>query len=188
MALSPSSSSSGGAAGAITRAFDKTLTVAAATIDTGANAIAADASHLLVVCRLRCDEAVPRDASTVTFNGDTAAHYVAEQNRGLNASGATSAITSASALQADTAGASATAGFFSPTVFWLTSYTDATAAKSGVLNDATLSLLAAGTNNWASLKGFLWTGTAAVNQITVTCPPAATVLTVGSRLTVYKLT
>lgn len=84
MTLFPTSAH-GSSAGIGAVLFDSTLSIAAASIDTGANGIAAGYSILEIFMLTRTDAAAGTSAVNVTFNNDTGANYDRMFVKSLNA-------------------------------------------------------------------------------------------------------
>lgn len=75
MPIERSAGGGGAAAGGLVKLFDQTLGVAAASIDTGANGIAAGHGDLLFTIIGRTDSASGQVDVVLQFNGDTGANY-----------------------------------------------------------------------------------------------------------------
>ena len=177
-----SGGSSGGSTGA-SRLFDSTLGSAAASIDTGANGIAATSSHLIIVMKLRATANATVDSALLTFNGDTGAHYYIASGDffGVTAN-AVHAEAAANISLEDVSAATAPADVFTPVTLFVPCYADghnkSVNAMAGYrTGNASGNVLA------KSLIGY-WDQTAAINQVTVT---TASTFVAGSRLTVYGL-
>lgn len=173
----------GSGVGKLVTLFDSTLAVAAATIDTGAAGVAASASHLLIVMKLRSNAVATTDTCVLTFNGDTGAHYYVASGDffGTTASAVHAEAAASLSLEAVSA-ATSTADVYSPLTLLVPSYADGhLKSVNGLAGYRTGN--ASGNILAKALIGY-WDQTAAISQITVT---AAAQFVAGSRMTVYGL-
>lgn len=190
MTVAPATSrGSTGSAGAITQIFDSTLGANAATIDTGAGAIAGSFSHLRVVVHARSVTVAALDTVLLQLNADaTSAHYATNRTSGSNG-GVTNASdngTLAGAYIGISTAANATAGFFGCCEALIPSYASAL-AKDIVSFSSVIDTFAAPTNWTQRAGGTVWNQTGAVTRLAIVCGSGANFLA-GSRLTVYGLT
>lgn len=173
----------GGGTSGMSRLFDSTLSGAAASIDTGANGVAGTSSHLLIVMKLRATAAATTDTCTLTFNGDTGAHYymVSGDFFGTTANAVHGEGAANLSLESVSA-ATAPADIFTPITLFVPCYADG--------HNKSVNALAgyrtgnASGNVLAKAEIGYWDQTAAINQVTVT---TASTFVAGSRLTVYGM-
>lgn len=173
-----------GGGGGFTRLYNSTLTGAAASFDTGANAIAAGYSAIMVVLYCRGDTAANSISTVVTFNGDTGAHY--DQAFIRNNNGAASAGESAAGTSLNLGyfpAASATASFFGSAQWLIPNYDNASNFKAGNAQFGFFAITATAEQSWQT--AFQWHSTSALNQIKVAT--SAGNFVTGSRMTIYGL-
>lgn len=167
--------------------YDTTLGADTATFDTGANGVPQTASHLLIIAYLRGTESANRNGQALTFNADTGANYSLEGSRALATAVAASTALSATSISVDAPCATAAgANAFGAAALIVPHYTNAINSKSVVFIDTSMTAIASSTNNWASVKGGLWSGTAAISRITFTASGGAN-FKAGSRVSIYGL-
>lgn len=178
-------SGSGGAGGLIVL-YDNTLSGSAASLDTGVNGIAGGHHDLFIFIYARTDRVATEDNITLTFNGDTGAHYNSErlQAAATALSGLESTAASSLLPNATVTSASATSGIFSMLRITVPSYDNTVGFK---IVEATASALAEGAVS-GLFHGFagMWQSTAAVTQLTVKSATGSNFIA-GSRLAVYGM-
>lgn len=172
------------AAGALTLLADVTLGADAATIDTGANGIAAGHSQLLVETFLRTDEAVAGNAAFIRFNGDGGNNY---DRYGYQANAAAISVVSsfgvAGILSVRVVGNTGDANGFGGGTVVIPNYASTTQTKSLQAMSEAIATAAAANCVRSDISG-RWRSTAAINQISLHLN-GGTVFRAGSRLTVY---
>lgn len=161
--------------------FDSTLGSAAATIDTGANGIAAGHRDLIVYMLTKTADAGALTAYLLTINGDTGAHYDQESVRATSTT-----ITAGTALAGNnwpfnTYGAGSSQNYPGLNVLTIPSYDQTTYDKVGVVSGSRIDSTAANTQVVQYIVG--WRSTAAINQITITGNTAN--FSAGSRMVIY---
>lgn len=165
--------------------FDSTLSVAAGTIDTGANGIAGTSSALIVVAYLRSNRAATTDGCTLRFNNDATAVYYTQSSEafGVTANGIETLAASSINLE-NVPGASSTANVFSPITFMVPAYAQTTGGKA--VNGMAGYRTGTGSGNLLA-KGLLgfWDSTAAISRLAFIATTGQFIA--GSRLTVYGL-
>ena len=166
----------------LVKLFDQTLGVAAASIDTGANGIAAGHAHLKVEAMGRSDAATNIVDFIIRFNGDNGNNY---DDAWLRNSGGTVSAVDDHAQPAAHIGqmpaATATASYVGSIGFDIPSYDQTSFFKSGfTLGSPAMDLTA---NDRIIFSSFTWRSTVAINQITIL--PSTGNFLAGSRLTVY---
>jgi hypothetical protein len=159
------------------------LAAPAATLDTGANAIPAGLTHLLVIVHGRSATAAIGDTAAAQFNGDTGANYTWMTLQG-NGGAATSGSGSGTVARvAFCAAASQPAGQFSGTGILISRYSSNDAIKQGV----SFSTGATSASPWLlGMLNFSWASSAAINRIALSFITGAN-FTAGSGLWVYGL-
>lgn len=188
MPIERSAGGGGGAAGGLTKLVDVTLGADAATITTGANAIAAGHIAIWVVAQLKTAYLASWvDDVAMTFNGDGGANYdlgeVFTNSTGTNSSNSGAAATSIKYIAPASNGG--TQNYFSTTQFVIVEYDSTAHWKTGTGSTNTLDTGAASQNATESF-GFGWRSTAAINQITFSSSHGSNVKS-GSRIIVYGL-
>lgn len=176
----------GGGSGGGSGGLVKLLTVTRAStgaLDTGASAIPTGHGTLYVSVLGRTAAAANTESFTLTFNGDTAAHYDNNGMQGSNSSttagagNAAAANISASGLLV---GNTATANEAGAVLIEIPFYDNATFFKSGVISMATPDGTAA--NIRMASVAFGWRSTSAINQITL---DSASHFLTGSTMVVF---
>lgn len=180
--MSPIIGGASGGAGGLSSLFDSTLGANAASIDTGANGIAAGHSDLLILLYLR-STAGANDTLKLTFNGDTAANYAAGgafggAGTGSWANNGVAAISDGGLIVA----ADRTANRFSAYSIHVPLYGGANfkAVTGSIVRPESATSTTTGT------LGGVWLSTAAINQVTVT-PTTGPNFLAGSRMVIYGL-
>lgn len=184
--MSPIERSAGGggtSSGGLTLLFDQELTVAAATIDTGANGIAQTGKHLYFEIYARSANAVNGDSLGLRFNNDSAANYDDAYMR--NSSGAVSAASDqgqTSAFVAQITGSLVTANYFGTGHGNVMSYAETTAGfKSG---NCMTGFARDNVNVQQITIQYLWRSTAAITRMAIFLQGGGNMV-IGSRLTIY---
>lgn len=179
MGFPPAGSPSG-----LNKLFDTTLGVAAASIDTGANAITASHADLIVMLMARTADAGATALVNFTVNGDTGTNYDREV-MGLftNATTGFGATVAGANWPFNVHGNGGGASYASPLVILIPSYSSTTFFKSAVALSGLIDQTA--TNTAVSGIAVGWRSTSAINQITATGATAN--LSAGSRLVIYGL-
>lgn len=174
---------SGIAGTGMVKLFDTTIGSAANTIDTGASAIAAGHSDLIVYLIGQCSDAGATASIGLRFNGDSLTHYdwgVIRNN--LGSAGASQSFGDSSILFTFLPAASVGGNFAGSAQIAIPSYDQTTFYKSvtgtGGTTGTAISQIQAQT-----FMG-VWASTTAINQITVVDRNGGNFL-VGSRLVVY---
>lgn len=172
--------------GGCVQIFHSELASDAASIDTGANAIPATYTNLLILCKMRTDEAVVNSLAKVNFNNDSSAIYdrfAVTWNGTAVAAGSAYGQTT---LLMDALGNSADAHRFAVFRAFLIDYADTTQWKQVEVSDAEIGT--ASNANVRTAMGQTWTyrSTSAINQITL-AHSGGTVLKTGSSMTIYGL-
>lgn len=166
--------------------FDQTLGAPAATIDTGANGIAAGYNNLMVVVYARSAGTGTGDAVRFTFNGDTGANYDLVQMRNLSGTvSAPSQFAGNSGIICNVPTSSQTASYFGTGRMLVASY-DVVTAGFKATEAAGGYALAAITGSQQQNTINAWRSTAVVNQLAITLGNGGNFVT-GSRLTIYGL-
>lgn len=145
--------------------FSQVLTVAATTLDTGANAIPSGGNVLLAYADLRTDEAAVQSTVGLTVNGDSGTNYDSNRIEVQNASvsGATGAGAASVILVA--AAASTSAGVATPMRIVMPTYSGSTFFKNGLI-DLGIPDETAANMVWFA-RQFQWRGTSAVSRLTL---------------------
>jgi hypothetical protein len=164
--------------------FSSTLGSAAASIDTGASAIAAGHGDLLITLLGRTNRVADSDNIVLTFNGDTAANYSSVWTRVLNGTGNSGVqnLGTAGAQCGQLASASLTAGVpgwlsIRVPLYDLTTFWKVFDAAGGYVDTAA--------HSDAIFSSSLWKSTAAINQVKVAPLTGGTTLNAGTTLTIY---
>lgn len=185
MALSPTSSrSSAAAASGLVLLFDSVLGAPAATIDTGANGIAAGHRDLRILIRAASSGGGGIDTIGISFNSDASANqYGSFTNTqgSTNAAGggaAAIAILRLSLVPGNTATPASTLGLIDGTVM---GYTDAFPKTFAFTFGA---MVTAGTNHQSGAGMIHWANTAAITRIALSLGTGPNFIT-GSRMSVY---
>lgn len=166
-----------------TTLFDETKLADAATFDTGAGGFSTSLAHLLVIAQLRTTEAIVLSQALVTINGDGAANYDVQLDRGRDVTPtAADAQATATAFALSVPGATAAAGVFGACLVVIPNYA-ATVAEGSALSTGGFADEAA-TGGEANVRVYHWRDTAAINRLVLTAQAASNFLT-GSRVTVY---
>lgn len=162
----PASGTSGVPAGSSRLVYSDVLTVAAATLDTGANIIPAGYSILDAYLLARTDEAATTSTVTLRFNGDSAAHYTRQYNGFTNVTGFSNNSTGLTGVELTTlvAGANAVANIPSPVWVSCPGYALTTFDKTGRAEVDIASTTATALQTYRLT--WLWASTAAINQVT----------------------
>lgn len=169
----------------LVKLFDSTLGVAAASIDTGANGIAAGHADLIVLIYVRTDRAATQDNINIRVNADSGADYDLLRLQGASTTASSLAIVAATAFtgQALTvSSASAVAGEFSAAQLFIPSYANTVGFKTANVHASTPD--ETGANCVVALFAAQWRSTAAISRMAIT-PVAGTNLVTGSRLAIY---
>lgn len=160
--------------------FDSTLTVDAASIDTGAGGIAGGFALLEVWILARTTEAVDISSVNITVNGDAGANYDRQAVQGADAAVAAGAFLATNAWSSPVPGAAQQVGAVGVIRMSFPAYGGTTFHKTA---EATLAVgddTAA--NNRVQFLGLRWRNTAAISRMAVAA--AAGNLVAGSRLLV----
>lgn len=158
--------------------FDSILGSAAASIDTGANAIPATHAHLL--CVVQQDNNAGGRGVAFQFNGDTGANYDFEEGDAVGAVASAAELTAATFVRI---GVSYNVGNSGPiSVVFIPNYSKTTFKK------WTVAIVAAydGTHFNARLIGGFWNNTVAINRIKMILEGAGS-FDAGTRLSIYGL-
>lgn len=172
------------APGTLTTLFDKTLLASAATIDTGANAIPAGYSGLMIYVIGRRDDAVFSGGFALQFNGDTGTNYDygwTDQSNTVVTGIVTAAAAGTKVMEGP--GANVGANRFGAATVSIPAYADTTAYKSCT----SLGGFADGSTHGELVHSIsLWRSTTAINQVTLTVGAGVNMIA-GSRMTIYGL-
>jgi hypothetical protein len=163
--------------------FDSLLGADAASIDTGAGAIPAGYSGLMVMMQLRTDEASAVSNALLRFNADIGANYYSEDALVNNTTLTGERGGGLTSLTAIVHGAGGSANFASAIRMLIPNYDGTAFFKSfeytEISNDATAG------NNFYRAHGATWASTAAITRLSVAA--ASGNLKAGSRLTIHGL-
>lgn len=167
--------------------YDRTLAVAAPTLDTGAGGIASGYKTLFILALVRSDKAARTDVAYLVFNNDTGANYdraYLDSNLGSPTSGV--ALAGSGGVAIGIPAASATASYPAVWRFLLPAYDQTTFYKLGELTGGTVTQLTS--PNWyqAAIETFAWRNTAAVTRIALAASSGNN-LVAGSRLLIYGM-
>lgn len=165
----------------LVKLFEQTLASAAASIDTGANGIAAGHEDLICYILARTADSAAVAGVQITVNGDTGAHYDQQWEEGAGTTVSANTSLARANWQFGTSGNTALAGYAGNAMLFIPAY-DATTFNKVANMQGTIAATVAG-NNQAIISIFGWRSTAAINQLTVTGATAN--LLAGSRLVVY---
>jgi hypothetical protein len=182
--MSPIERSGGGggsSAGGLIKLFESTLGAAAASIDTGANGIAAGHGDLILFSTTRTDQAGPADVF-IRFNGDSAAHYDDALMR--NVGGALSALSDQGVTSAEYAqepGTGTTAGYAATCVGFIPGYDKTVFFKGGITASGQATDVVGSVR--MIFNTLSWRSTVAINQLSIF--PVAGNFIAGSRLVIY---
>lgn len=180
MTGTPSSSRTGG----LVPIFDQTLLADAAAIDTGADAIPAAYSHLMIVTLFRTAQAATAGSVDVTFNADAGANYDKEEGNAIDATASAASTAAASAIRIPAAGNTLPAGVFQAGSYFLPAYRQTTAHKAleGLSGRASETVAA----DQVTTTGGRWRNAAAITRLTFTGVGPSNLLA-GSRVTIYGM-
>lgn len=175
---------SGIAGTGLVKLFDTTLGVAAASIDTGANAIPTGHMGLVIYLYIRTTRANFLDDCWIRFNGDSGTNYDSQQLFGANAAAGAALATAVNGGICTTPAASSAANVFGIVRCDVFNYDTASGFKPFVLSDMApqTSGTAMETDHW----GFQWRNTAAINQVTVISQTGSNVVA-GCRMSIFGL-
>ena len=176
--ITPSSGGSG--VGALI--FNSVLGADTASIDTGANGIGQSFNVLEVFILARTDEAVANSHVVITLNNDASAIYDAVFVEGFNGVAQSANVLAGAGWVLLAAGASATAGVYSPIHLTFPFYAQTTAQKSG--NALTSTVGTAAATNDVRTTGLNYRSTTAISRLKV-ANSGGTVLKAGSGLLIY---
>lgn len=158
----------GAGGGGLTPVFTNVVSGAVTTvIDTGANAIPQTGNILEIFLSGQISGAIVLGANTLTFNGDTAAHYddiAVFTNTATVSTNANNAA--ANEARAYTHGASGTATYASGVRFTIPAYASTAFWKNGNLSFWLAEETTA--NSYSGVAAIGWRSTAAINQFTIT--------------------
>lgn len=171
------------APGSLVKIFDQTLSVSAASIDTGAGGVTAGYSGLLIYCLARADGAFFSGSLNIVLNNDTGANYdqlVTDNSNGTIAGSTANAQTTGKICEM--CGASVTAGRFTAATVSIPAYADTTADKEVVSFGGF-----ADSGGHGEMVNCLttWRSTSAITQVAISSGIGN--LIAGSRLTIYGL-
>lgn len=188
MPIERSAGGGGAAAGGLTKLVDVTLGADAASLDTGAAAIASGHIAIWVVANLKTAKNSFVDDVAMTFNGDGGANYdLAEWFNSGTASNSSNSGVALTSIKYVSPGTTATnPNYFSTTQFLILGYDHATHWKEGTGSSGSMDTPNSGSVTNESIQ-FGWRSTAAINQITIVSSTAATNMKSGSRIVVYGL-
>lgn len=165
--------------GGLVTLFDSTLATAAASIDTGANGIAAGHGTLVVTLFARTSGALSQEDAQVVFNADTGAHYYRSRLRAIGSTVAAATQTGGVSLLFTVASNGAATGVFGSSVSYIPNYDNTSLAKTGNIIANALDTTAA--NMTQDIIGFLWNNTAAISQAVLSVATGNNLLA-GTRL------
>lgn len=161
--------------------FDSTLGADTASIDTGANGIAAGAEYLDVFILARTTEAVELSSVLVRLNADSGANYDIQRIQGANVTAAATATAATTSWVLEVSGANAQTGAVGVARMAIPSYTQTTFHKVATITLATLEDTVG--SQRAGAIGGRWRNTAAVTRMSITAGSGN--LLAGSRLLIY---
>lgn len=171
--------------GGMAQLFHQTLTVSAATIDTGVNAIPSTYSSLLIHVSGRRDDAVFSGGFALQFNGDTGNNYDygwTDQSNTIVTGIVTVAAAGTKVMEGP--GASVGANRFGASTVAIPAYANTTTYKSCT----SLGGFADGSTHGELIHAIsLWRNTAAINQVTLTVGGGGVNMVAGSSMTVWGL-
>lgn len=172
----------GAAAGGLVKLFESVLGASAASIDTGANGIAAGHNDLIIMLNTRTDAVVVNADVRGQFNGDTGANYdVAWVRNSAGAIGAVDAHGTTFIAPAQCAGATIAANYFAAATINIPKYANTTTFKSMIsLSGPTGDITA---NDQIIFATNLWRSTVAINQLKIF--PSVGSFIAGSSMTIY---
>lgn len=163
------------------------LAAPAATIDTGAGAIPATFTNLMVLGKLRTTAAVVNDIGTVTFNGDTAAVYDRVAVTWSGTSVAFNATYGGSNILMDVLGGSADAHRFETFQITFVDYADTTAWKQSQSGQSEIGGAANNLVRVSLLVAWTYRSLNAINQLTFAPTVSGSKWAAGCSLTIYGL-
>lgn len=183
--MSPIERSGGGggsAAGGLVKLFESVLGGASATIDTGANGVAAGHGDLIIIINVRADAGAGGANVAFTFNNDNGANYDLSW---IRSSGGVIAPLNSHArgniVMAQVATADYDANYFGSAQITVAKYSNTTTFKSAVsLSGPTGN--AAGQDDIIFASG-LWRSTSAINRVAIAS--GAGNFTANSSMTIY---
>lgn len=169
--------------GGMSKLFDQTLSLAAASIDTGANGVPSGYSALQISITARADGAFFSGGFQLQFNNDTAANYDyiwTNNSNGVSSSFISTGITSGKVMEGP--GASIGAGIYGVAHVTVPAYAQTTAEKAftslgGFAETSGHSELVHSVSNWRN--------TAAITRVALITGIGN--LVAGSRMTIYGL-
>ena len=166
--------------GGLTLLFDQTLSVAAATIDTGAGGIAGGHGVIEVWMMIRTADANELSVAQVTVNADTGSNYDQQAMIGFNAT-ASANFGNGTNWGFEVPGGTDQAGAVGVTRLTIPGYDQTTFHKQAEMTSGAPDPTAA--NNRVRLSSLRWKNTAAITRLTVT--GAFGNIAAGSRLLIY---
>lgn len=165
----------------LVKLFESTLGSAAATIDTGANGIAAGHGDLLIYVIGRTADVGIQAGARLTLNGDTGSHYDLQFVEGVNTSATANVSLAAASWQVVLHGNGGTSGYAGLQVYTIPAYDATTFNKVGMVHGTVVDATASSCQSIHAMLG--WRSTAAINQVTLTGATAN--LLAGSRMVIY---
>lgn len=164
--------------------FDQTLSIATATIDTGA-IIPSTYAHLLVVVYARGDTAATNIQVSMRFNNDSAANYDWEQvGANINTASGSEGAGATSIKVGECAANTAPASVFDSCFIAVPQYAGTTGQKTSLALNGLKTGTTSGSFFGRSTAGW-WRSTAAITRITLF--PTAGNFQIGTRATVYVM-
>lgn len=171
---------------AMVQLFDTTLTVANATIDTGASGIAPTANHLMIVLYLRSNAAATNDNLGLRFNNDSGANYYQSEVDSGNSStpGASGQASATSMHLVVVPAASAPANAFSPFSIFVPNYLGTVGSKSATISGG-FQVSHGVTGTQSNQQAGWWDSTAAITRVQIVATTGQFIA--GCRMTIYGL-
>lgn len=168
----------------LVKLFDSTLSVAAASIDTGASAIAAGHDVLEIWVISRTDGAVSIDTVGMQFNGDTASNYDRQRLQGQVSAASAAQNISQTSIFFETTGSSADANSPGIARFTIPAYDQTTFNK---VLEMTGGEIALGGTTRVVAQMMRWKSSSAINQVKILMSSSATGtnFAAGSRMIIY---
>ena len=178
----------GGGSGSWVLIFGSVLAADAASIDTGASAIASTYTHLVVIIMAKSDSTATTFPlfTHMAINGDGGLHYESSAfGANVNTLSSGPATNGISGLMTDLGTGQLTTSF-APSTLYFPQYANTAISKSWTGTSHQVGRVDAANNFSATISG-LWSGTAAINQIAIT-PATGTNFKAGSSMHVYGIT
>jgi hypothetical protein len=164
--------------------FDTILSVASASIDTGA-VLPTTYAHMLIVMYARSDAAVTSDDLLIRFNGDTAANYDRQfQNASATTVSTNESFAQTAGFGGAVIGASGGANLFAASQVLIPHYANAANNKAALVS--TIGKWGTSTGNMVvGQRATFWRSNAAINRVILL--PGTGNFVAGTRATIYVM-